>query len=286
MPVLPADVHAAAAPAAPLADCAMGLEPCSCAKDKICLIQRGVNYFCQKVLNCMAGGGAGVVIYQRDDIPDCQPLPLRLELMCETPQGEVALDVDIPVVALSKRQGKLLKGMLKQPGQVNVTIAMGHARFDVWPGTSMAAPHVTGVAGVLWAAYPKCNNTEIRTALQRTAIRPPDSPGVRDPNWGYGLVQAKAALDYLAAHPCAACKTSPSPASAPARSPAPSKAKAGPPPRKPSASPAAKGPKSSPSPSRSPSPAPAKNKTSSSSSLPSWPVVHVTEQRGAGVAHR
>ncbi len=58
----------------------------------------------------------------------------------------------------------------------------------------MAAPHVSAVAGILWAAYPKCSNSEIRAALQKSAGE--------WSGFGYGRVQAKAALDHLAANPC------------------------------------------------------------------------------------
>jgi hypothetical protein len=58
------------------------------------------------------------------------------------------------------------------------------------------------VAGIVWSAYPKCTNDEIRAALVMSA-KDLGAPG--PDNWhGYGLVQAKAALDYLAANTCQA----------------------------------------------------------------------------------
>jgi subtilisin family serine protease len=35
----------------------------------------------------------------------------------------------------------------------------------------MATPHVSAAAGVMWAQYPRCPNSEIRAALQQTARR-------------------------------------------------------------------------------------------------------------------
>lgn len=50
---------------APLVDCGLAASACSRAEGKICLIQRGNNTFCDKILNCAAGGGVGVILYNR-----------------------------------------------------------------------------------------------------------------------------------------------------------------------------------------------------------------------------
>ncbi|HYO54750.1 S8 family serine peptidase [Archangium sp.] len=67
--------------------------------------------------------------------------------------------------------------------------------YTEFPGTSMAAPHVTGVAALVWSARPTLTATEVRSLLERTA-KDLGEPG-HDPRYGYGLVQAKAALDAL-----------------------------------------------------------------------------------------
>ena len=62
-------------------------------------------------------------------------------------------------------------------------------------GTSMACPHVSAVAALIWSAKPSATNEQVRTALINTA----EDLGVvgRDDLYGYGLVRAKQALDYL-----------------------------------------------------------------------------------------
>ncbi|MBE0516141.1 MAG: S8 family serine peptidase [Methanophagales archaeon] len=55
-------------------------------------------------------------------------------------------------------------------------------------GTSMACPHVTGAAALVWRAYPDYSNTQIRERLQETA-EDLGAPG-RDDWYGYGLVDA------------------------------------------------------------------------------------------------
>ena len=78
-------------------------------------------------------------------------------------------------------------------------------------GTSMAAPYVSGIAAVLWSNFPECTNTQIRYAMAYTAW----DLGARghDANFGYGLVQAKDAFDFLNTHPCVGANWGQRPAS-------------------------------------------------------------------------
>jgi len=58
-------------------------------------------------------------------------------------------------------------------------------------GTSMACPHVTGTAALVWNGYPEYNNTQVRQRMQETA----EDIGVagKDTKYGYGLVNASEA---------------------------------------------------------------------------------------------
>jgi len=68
-------------------------------------------------------------------------------------------------------------------------------------GTSMATPHVAGVAGLVWSHFPTCSPGQIRYVLSLTSVHP--TSGTRCDNfYGHGIVDAKAAYDYLADHPC------------------------------------------------------------------------------------
>jgi serine protease len=67
-------------------------------------------------------------------------------------------------------------------------------------GTSMASPHVAGVAALVWSHHPTCSASQIRDALNASA-QDLGSAG-RDVKFGYGLVQAKDAVDYLDANGC------------------------------------------------------------------------------------
>jgi serine protease len=72
--------------------------------------------------------------------------------------------------------------------------------YQAWDGTSMATPHVSGVAALVWSLHPNCTNVDVRNALNSTA-QDLGSTG-RDTSYGYGLVQAKAASDYLSTQGC------------------------------------------------------------------------------------
>jgi serine protease len=73
-------------------------------------------------------------------------------------------------------------------------------RYALYSGTSMAVPFVSGVAALVWSNFPQCSNSQIRFALAQTAF----DLGTEgcDDNYGYGLVQAKTAYDFLLANPC------------------------------------------------------------------------------------
>lgn len=70
--------------------------------------------------------------------------------------------------------------------------------YTAMDGTSMAAPHVSGVAALVWGAQPDATNEDIRDVLAASA-RELGPPG-RDPYHGHGLVRAPEALEELRGH--------------------------------------------------------------------------------------
>merc|ERR1719162_2499287 len=76
-------------------------------------------------------------------------------------------------------------------------------------GTSMASPHVAGVAALVWSLYPSKTNLEIREALEQSA-QDLGTAG-RDNYYGHGLVRADLAKLYLDTGSTAIPTVSPTP---------------------------------------------------------------------------
>ncbi|WP_322406543.1 S8 family serine peptidase [Idiomarina sp. PL1-037] len=72
--------------------------------------------------------------------------------------------------------------------------------YGTMSGTSMASPHVAGVAALVWSHHPSCSAQEIRSVLNTTAQDL--GPAGRDVQFGYGLAQTKDAVDYIDANGC------------------------------------------------------------------------------------
>ena len=69
--------------------------------------------------------------------------------------------------------------------------------YSYMDGTSMASPHVAGVAALLMAAHPSATVSEIATALKQTARHPGGDHNRPDNRWGYGIIQPQDALSAL-----------------------------------------------------------------------------------------
>lgn len=88
---------------------------------------------------------------------------------------------------------------LAGPGS-SVYSTVPSSTYGTKSGTSMATPHVVGTAALVWSFFPQCTNEQVRKALVDTA-KDKGSAG-RDTKYGYGIVQAKAAYDYLNQYGC------------------------------------------------------------------------------------
>ena len=65
----------------------------------------------------------------------------------------------------------------------------GTYEYTYMDGTSMATPHVAGIAALLMAAKPAAPVEDIISALKDTAKHPTNGQSRPDNRWGYGLVQ-------------------------------------------------------------------------------------------------
>jgi len=60
-------------------------------------------------------------------------------------------------------------------------------------GTSMAAPHVAGLAALIWSVNPSLTAAQVRYCITSTAVDL--GPPGRDPYYGYGVIDVKEALE-------------------------------------------------------------------------------------------
>ena len=148
---------------------------------QVVLCERGGITFYDKVHNVQLGGGAGAVIYNN----------VAGGFSGTLGAGNTST---IPAIGLSQADGQALLGKLGQSATVVSTTDTGSG-YEAWSGTSMATPHVSGVAALVWSHNPTWTNAQIRSALEATAEE--RGTAGRDDSYGYGIVRAKAALDSL-----------------------------------------------------------------------------------------
>jgi subtilisin family serine protease len=165
-----------------LADFGLGDAVNSAMAGKVCLISRGTVDFATKVNNCKASGGVGAVVYNN---------------VAGGFGGTLGTTVTtIPSVTASDTEGAALKAQLG----ASATVAVKPTSYESYNGTSMATPHVSAVAALVWSYFPTCTGSQIRTSLNKSA-KDLNVAG-RDVYTGYGLVQAKAAYDRIKSLGC------------------------------------------------------------------------------------
>ena len=153
----------------------------------VVLCDRGTTTFLEKTDIAIAGGGVGVIIANN---------------IAGEFSGTLGTGITraVPVVGLTQDQGVALRTAAGQAVSVTVPTGTGNG-YESYDGTSMATPHVAGVAGLIWGLQPTRTNAQVRQALIGSA-KDLGTAG-RDTSFGYGLVQAKAAYDYLLNPPAA-----------------------------------------------------------------------------------
>jgi subtilisin family serine protease len=184
------------AASAPLADFGIGYPASPLMAGKICLIQRGLISLLFKVLSCQMGGGLGAIIY--NDQPGDLQGSIEFGAMAASPDPELEPVPTIPAIGVSQADGALLLTRLGQTAAM--VVVPDPALYAYFWGTSMATPHVSGVAARVWGYYPECSGEQIRASLKLSAL---DImvPG-RDDYSGAGIVQARAAFDRIATLGC------------------------------------------------------------------------------------
>ena len=148
----------------------------------VVLCERGDNSFYDKVKNAQDSGARAVIIYNNASGGFAGTLG----------SGNTST---IPAIAISQEDGAFLRTNRVGVSSNVVNSKDAGSGYEAWDGTSMATPHVSAVAALVWSHNPGWTNANIRDALQRTAEDL--GPAGRDTSFGFGLVRARAALDYL-----------------------------------------------------------------------------------------
>lgn len=155
---------------------------------QVVLCARGDISFSDKVSAVEAGGGVAAIVYNNEPggfggLLDCNGNPNR---PCSS----------VPAVTMSQSDGQsLVANQLGASAFVSTVTTAPADGYDSYNGTSMATPHVAGVAALVWSYAPDMTVAEIRQALTASA-EDLGSPG-RDNEFGFGLVRAQAAIDYI-----------------------------------------------------------------------------------------
>lgn len=149
-------------------------------KGKYALIARGEIKFMEKVDNAIKAGAAGAIIYNN--------APGLI-------QGALTENGDVLPVAVFMIEQTVGQEILKQisAGQIaKATLQTVATDYSAMDGTSMATPHVAGVAALVKAANKSLTGKQVKEILKRTAT-------VLGPNgnneYGSGLVNAEAAVN-------------------------------------------------------------------------------------------
>ncbi|GAP15890.1 subtilisin-like serine protease [Longilinea arvoryzae] len=191
---------------------------------KIALVQRGICSFAEKIQNADDLGALGVIIYN-DGRPEAEEFFGMNTVPATLPAGStvhsiglalkafhnttvtvgpdsvvkiVPFDAADKVASFSSRGPRAYDSKLKPeitaPGVAIYAAAMGTGSDGVsYDGTSMAAPHVSGVAALMKQAHPDWTVEQIKAAMMNTAddLNATDTKGYQViPRTGAGRVNA------------------------------------------------------------------------------------------------
>ncbi|MFH4461579.1 S8 family serine peptidase [Vibrio diabolicus] len=161
---------------------------CGDMSGKICLTERIGNQSSgnypevDAVQACYNAGARAAIVYSNSELPG-----LQNPFLVDTNNAYRMVSVTV-----DRAFGQELLGYVGQ--EITVSTTSGED-YEYYNGTSMATPHVTGVAGLVWSYHPTCTAAQVRNALVQTATDI-DVAG-RDNRTGHGLVNAEAAKLFL-----------------------------------------------------------------------------------------
>jgi subtilisin family serine protease len=148
---------------------------------KVLHCRRGDISFADKVANAVSAGAVAVII--SNNAPGLF-------------SGTLGSAASVPALSLSQEDGVLLEAAADTLSAQATALALSqpYSAYAAYSGTSMATPHVSAVAALVWSAKPGATAQQVRACMEGSAL---DLGATgRDDSYGHGLVQA------LAAHAC------------------------------------------------------------------------------------
>jgi subtilisin family serine protease len=168
-----------------LVNCGLGQTKADCGASPpagfVALIQRGAVSFAQKVDSAMQAGAAAAILYNN---AANGPGNFNGTLGTVTDNGTPW----IPAISLSQTDGEAIAAAHPATASAfNVAMAWNYDS-----GTSMATPHVTGLAALILGKDPKLTPDQVETIIERhtTDLGVPNY----DTTFGWGLINSQAAL--------------------------------------------------------------------------------------------
>lgn len=146
-------------------------------KGKIALIKRGEITFKEKLDNAVAAGSAGVIVFNNVKEP-----------FSGTLGDDVVNDHVIVLIDLDKGEALLKKLAM---GKVTADLSVEATDYQNNQGTSMASPHVAGIAALIRAKNPNLNAVQVKNLIKETAI---ETTNANPEKYGRGVVDALSAV--------------------------------------------------------------------------------------------
>ena len=139
--------------------------------------------FRDKVNNAVKAGAIAVVVRANDSRADMASWTLQ-----PVPSDKFPI-----VVSVGLADGQKLAAAA---GKEKLTVSITNEDYGFLSGTSMATPHVSGAAALIWSLAPNATAEQVRLAMKLTA----DDLGAKyyDELFGYGRINPLAAAKYLA----------------------------------------------------------------------------------------
>ena len=160
---------------------------------KIALISRGEIPFSEKIKNAIAAKAIGVIVYNND-----------AGLISGTLVAQGEPDINFPVIMIEQAEGLKIIENLNLKIDVATEMMTLKTDYTAWDGTSMATPHVAGVAALVISAYKTSHaGKSLTPAALGALLKASAVPLVpNDHNeYGSGFIQADAAVTAALAAP-------------------------------------------------------------------------------------